>query len=100
MHTPTPWRLLDNTGGKRTLVHVECEATLEPVCSIPRKRMADAAHIVHCVNTHDALVEALEDLVGLAEQAMREASKSGAEYDIAGELQAAKHALALAKKGG
>jgi hypothetical protein len=59
-HTPTPWRLLDNTGGQRSLVHIECEETLAPVCSIPKKRIADAAFIVRAVNSHAQLLEALK----------------------------------------
>jgi hypothetical protein len=59
-HTPVPWRLLDNTGGGRNLVHVECEETLEPVCSIPKARIADAELIVNAVNCHADLLEALE----------------------------------------
>jgi hypothetical protein len=54
-HTPTPWRLLDNTGNGRNLVHVECEETLDPVCSIPKARIADAALIVRAVNGYGAL---------------------------------------------
>jgi hypothetical protein len=55
-HTPTPWRLLDNTGNGRNLVHVECEETLDPVCSIPKARIADAELIVRAVNMHSELV--------------------------------------------
>lgn len=45
------------------------------------------------------LLAACEDLVGLAEAAMTEAHKDGAEYDIDGELSDARAAIAKAKGG-
>jgi len=43
------------------------------------------------------LLEALEDLVCLAETAMHEANNDGAGYDVGGELEAARAAIAKAK---
>lgn len=40
-----------------------------PVCSIPRKRAADAAFIVKACNNHDALVKALENLLHEVDEA-------------------------------
>ena len=45
----------------------------------------------------DDLLEALEDLVSLAESAMYEAGRTGADYDIDGELEDARAAIAKAK---
>lgn len=42
------------------------------------------------------LVEALEDLIGLAEIAMGEANNDGGEYDIEGELEDARAAIGKA----
>ena len=46
------------------------------------------------------LLEALEDLVGLANAAMSDANRSAwGEYNIVGELRAAREVIAKAKKG-
>lgn len=67
-HTPTPWayRRFD---GEKHKIHIGIDGNLDTVhdahaivyaqedCGDDE---ANASHIVHCVNTHDALVEALE----------------------------------------
>jgi hypothetical protein len=74
-HTPTPWKAVM----ARTLIHIQGSS---PVCSISvsgykgmdaiernefRARViADADYIVRCVNAHDDLVKALEDLIHAA----------------------------------
>ena len=59
-HTPTPWKHeLDNRISSDGMIFVKCFDD------------NDAAHIVKCVNAHDELVAALEQIhlysVGLAE---------------------------------
>jgi len=68
-HTPTPWfvggvTIWDTSG--RSLI-AECP---QPEWLGARKltnREANAAHIVKCVNAHDAFVAALRDLLARAE---------------------------------
>ena len=45
----------------------------------------------------DALESALRDLIPLAKQAMNEANNDGAEFDVKGELEESRAALALAE---
>lgn len=65
-HTPTPWNYIVSANGGK-LVHVETDMNNPhgaglPVCSIPKVREADAAHIVKCVNAHEELLETLKSL--------------------------------------
>lgn len=53
--------------------------------------LAESRHEI--MAERDRLREALGDLMGLAEQAMREANRDGAEYDIAESLAEARAAL-------
>ena len=43
--TPLPWNMQD--GGRSNLAHVERESDGAQVCSINKKRVADAAYIQH-----------------------------------------------------
>ena len=71
-HTPIPWKLSSkrphNVIGYDPRLYPENEQVTIAMCGSVGRLDADvedanAAHIVHCVNTHDALVEALEQLV-------------------------------------
>ena len=62
-HTPTPWKIdkrevlyAINTDTKH--IGVIASDTIDG--KVRGEGCANAQHIVHCVNTHDALVEALE----------------------------------------
>jgi hypothetical protein len=65
----------------------------------PEENFANAELIVRTCNSHINMLAALEDLVSLAEAAMHEANNDGAEYDIDGELDDARAAIAKAKRG-
>lgn len=63
-YTQTPWNYIVG----KTLIHIETDASNRAgagihLCSLPKHKEANAAHIVHCVNLHDELVAALEALV-------------------------------------
>ena len=67
-HSPTPW-FLSWEDGKYGVVGSDTEGKC--VCTVfndggerEPTRKANAKHIVHCVNNHDALVEALEAAEG------------------------------------
>lgn len=64
-HTPTPWHVASDG-----LTIKECcdsdrafPFTVAKVDDVSRTDRANASHIVRCVNSHDALVAALENLV-------------------------------------
>lgn len=65
-HTPTPWQITGVDGYARRFVsdskgnQVAFCAPIQPTIE---RGLADAAHIVRCVNSHDALVEALRNLL-------------------------------------
>jgi hypothetical protein len=69
-HTPTPWRVSNGTTGRyrspTTTIAVDhasgVEQTVATMAGISASK-ADAAHIVRCVNSHDALVAALRALL-------------------------------------
>ena len=72
-HTPTPWwteseRRPEKHGDQKTTITqkdfdiASCFGTGETA-----EDGANAAHIVHCVNLHDELVAALENLVAVSE---------------------------------
>ena len=68
-HTPTPWRVSQEMYGIDNMrvegVEAQREGYVEPVanCGYGAGCAENAAHIVKCVNAHDALVEALEALM-------------------------------------
>lgn len=57
-HTPGPW--MWQPGARSNLVHIEVEATRDPICSLPKARMADATLIAAAPE----LLAALRDMVG------------------------------------
>lgn len=114
-HTPGPWahdhmtkhpglfRILDKN--REVVANVECVTTFSDDVY---KAEEIAEHIVHCVNTHDALVEALQQILKHAPQAEPESetyddteSAYSNGYDNAcWELALiARKALALTEKG-
>lgn len=79
-HTPTPWSVFimgdtvaidigaKHNGRKPNIVNW----TGFDSCDLPlEERKANARHIVHCVNTHAALVEALRALTPLVDRAVK-----------------------------
>lgn len=86
-HTATPWkhgaRLLTITGNGRRIA--ELTATEHPASE--EQAHTDCAFIIRAVNAHDALVEALQELVAAAELFERPSNQAMAE---------ARAALALA----
>lgn len=72
--TPGPWRAVTNTVRAQTNYG---SGKLLECCSFdgPTRDEANAAHIVRCVNAHDALVSALEGILtkGFSAQAEEQA---------------------------
>ena len=74
-HTPTPWdalghSVLETLSGKLIARTPDYTTTAEE----------DAAHIVRCVNSHDALVEQVERLIRIAQAAwQRSTAYTGSE---------------------
>lgn len=61
-HTPTPWYSIGND------IYHESEYGSDPIASVCgecsfTQDHANAAHIVKCVNMHDELVEAIQELI-------------------------------------
>ena len=87
-HTPTPWKYQDikTEYDNRAVIMVENETEL-----IARLvKVSNAAYIVHCVNMHEELVEALKYLLPIAEA-------HAAEYSVIDEEMSKFRAL-LAKE--
>ncbi len=75
-HTPTPWKytqesidpewaiVTDASGHIIANVNSETGPDIPPLVSTKMPRDANAAHIVRCVNNHDALLAALKGLIG------------------------------------
>ncbi len=65
-HTPTPWEI-KAFGAPPQIVIGPCDpkpgAPSFTANTLGGNDAANAAHIIHCVNTYDALVEALEKVV-------------------------------------
>lgn len=60
-HTPTPWALSDDSSA-----YMEGTLVVDPGSDVEIAgvwKESDARYIVHCVNHHEQLVEALERLV-------------------------------------
>lgn len=60
--TTLPWELLP--GARSNLAHIEAgDAGFHAaVCSIPKKRMADAEYIVHVANSYPIAIAALREI--------------------------------------
>lgn len=94
--TPLPW---DYIVGK-TLIHIETRhdnaaGAGMPICSLPKRDEANAAFIVRAVNSHEALVSALEDAIATAEGLSSQQAMHDDWYLPV--LEKCKSALALAK---
>lgn len=104
-HTPTPWKYQEDCNGFSYEI-VTADENADPIADVlmsnatllpqfketDRKvRLANARHIVHCVNTHDALVKALR-------WAREELAKIGKAQTVDCEA-AIEDVLALAEKG-
>jgi len=66
-HSPTPWSVSHDYN--IFTQYGQCVATTRIDCGVNTDfalNLANAAHIVHCVNTHDALEAKLEKLVEAA----------------------------------
>jgi hypothetical protein len=106
-HTPTPWRVYKTTNGRLLLGIGDADAggITDAEFGLWRsepERSANAAFIVKAVNSHEALVTALRDIldnthVGKAGQIVTERSKYG-NYP-ARCYHAARAALAFAEAG-
>jgi hypothetical protein len=63
-HTPTPWKIGTDSEGHQPMVYSERGHEIL-ICSLYSRSVAEAqanaAHIVKCVNGHEALVEALKE---------------------------------------
>lgn len=63
-HTPTPW-IVENNGSARSVPIFKDQDHIASVWNVGEGhggRHANAAHIVKCVNAHDALVSALKSV--------------------------------------
>lgn len=63
-HSPTPWRIVEAKADKYEVQWILCGqgrwiCHTENLGELPEVRKANAKHIVHCVNNHNALVNAL-----------------------------------------
>jgi hypothetical protein len=77
-HTPTPWRIRNDFGGGWIQGSpADGETYGDRVANLAKPKTigaANAAFIVKAVNNHDALVEALEDLLSDADRQMKNPS--------------------------
>jgi hypothetical protein len=66
MHTPTPWELVDAGDGEA--VYIDAPEHGDWAIAVPQgeNAKANAELIVRAVNSHDALVEALTELLSVA----------------------------------
>lgn len=63
MHTPTPWRVDPKRALRVVAGEDDTVATTGQQGNMRDQWEANAAHIVLCVNSHDALVEALTKIL-------------------------------------
>ena len=79
-HTPGPWRVgyKDGSGPDQIVTEYDGELPSKSIAVVSwgcgcckhdakEEDFANAAHIVHCVNTHAALVEALQGLLDITD---------------------------------
>lgn len=69
-HTPTPWHVGMKPGPMLYAEDGAQVADLRSPSSLSEESRANAQHIVRCVNSHDALVEALESARLLLEECL------------------------------
>jgi hypothetical protein len=102
-HTPTPWRVVDEhpqhanyeiMGGDQRYPLGLAQICRYSEDELGEEHAANAAHIVHCVNTYPELVKALE-------KAVDEYGKPGGPWNVPNEpgtwIEIARAALAKAK---
>ena len=87
-HTPAPWHIHKRDGFQVVTPLPQIERNQGYVDSIDCNSVANAAHLVKCVNLHDELVEALQSVddlwggdEGLAKE-MAACDKLGAEFPV------------------
>jgi hypothetical protein len=66
-HTPTPWRVIEDTSGKGEISHFIIEGDVDPGDTIggvfyTNDSESNAVFIVHACNCHDELVGALDNI--------------------------------------
>jgi len=101
-HTPTPWHVGELNGSGIQICHSDNSpgAISKNLASVTARQTwlkeaeANAKHIVLCVNSHDALVKALADMVELRELTM--ASRVSPDKPELQVVEAARAALAAA----
>lgn len=77
-HTPTPWQLGNDEYGRPVFIKGTANGNFQRICktlSTPKtktaeQRIANAEHIVKCVNEHEALKAENERLRGLLKDAV------------------------------
>ena len=65
-HTPVPWKVGNTNNGVFVSAEAEPGYFLEMrPCSRHHidRQLVNAKHLVHCVNNHDAMLEALKDIL-------------------------------------
>ena len=106
-HSPLPWRILESKvpGYERHISVVHGEETNLSICQLsgagslnPQvlvRARADADLIARAVNNHDALVEALKEMVGVE---YRHGSPAKRDVEYLAAVEKARTALAAAKE--
>lgn len=67
-HTPTPWKVMPYGDGGTYIIGPDYKPMGTAIARVPlgnKKQDADAEFIVRCVNSHEALVEAVKNLPGI-----------------------------------
>ena len=102
-HTPGPWIAQQTayeghaSGAWYILAPKGPDARSPSVAHVKQSTIQPMEANARLIAAAPAMLEALEDLVSLAEHAMRDANRDGGEYDIAEDLKAARAALRAAK---
>ena len=109
-HRPRPWRVIPERDFDDIFALSIVDADENVIAFLDAiyyddDDLYDNAHLIAAApetkEQRDELLEALEDLVGLASAAMSDANRGAwGEYDITGELEAARKAIAKAKGEG
>lgn len=97
-HTPGPWKWLHNLDGHSMTINKDSKTPIAGISGMGLHVGQDVAESnARLIAAAPDLLEAQRDLVNLAEAAMKQANNNGAEYDIDGELAAARAAIAKAE---
>jgi hypothetical protein len=62
-HSPTPWKFLNHYPHGNHVESSDGRVVMQQEFDCDSPSIGDMAHIVHCVNLHDELVEFLQSLV-------------------------------------